>query len=224
MLYETNYLEHHGIKGQRWGTRRFQNEDGTLTAEGRDRYGVGESDSANSQKKSRAETREERKARYKRGKEFERERRAEESRDYENQLKEDEDYQREKHKKERLDWDAAVNQNKSDFYRDWHRYDADQKMKDKEYAASEKAQKNSREYIRKKHGDTAVADMDYYTSTSSKRKAVAMIATVSALALGSLMYKQHQQKKATQAYYNDLHSRYSAEFDKINRMKRNGAF
>lgn len=39
MLYETNYLEHHGIKGQKWGTRRFQNEDGTLTAEGKDRYG-----------------------------------------------------------------------------------------------------------------------------------------------------------------------------------------
>lgn len=41
MLYETNYLEHHGIKGQKWGTRRFQNEDGTLTAEGKDRYGRG---------------------------------------------------------------------------------------------------------------------------------------------------------------------------------------
>lgn len=40
MTYETNYLEHHGIKGQRWGTRRFQNEDGSLTAEGRERYGV----------------------------------------------------------------------------------------------------------------------------------------------------------------------------------------
>lgn len=224
MLYETNYLEHHGIKGQRWGTRRFQNEDGTLTAEGRDRYGVGESDSANSQKKSRAETREERKARYRRGKEFERERRAEESRDYEKQLNEDEDYQREKHKKERLDWDAAVNQNQPNFYRDLHRYDADQKMKDKEYVASEKAQKNSREYIRKKHGDTAISDMDYYTSQSKKKKAIAMIATVSALALGSVLYNKHQQKKATQAYYNDLHSRYSAEFDKINRMKRNGAF
>ena len=25
------YLEHYGIKGQTWGVRRFQNEDGTLT-------------------------------------------------------------------------------------------------------------------------------------------------------------------------------------------------
>jgi len=30
-------LMHFGIKGQRWGVRRFQNEDGTLTPEGKDR-------------------------------------------------------------------------------------------------------------------------------------------------------------------------------------------
>ena len=35
-------LYHHGIKGQRWGDRRFQNEDGSLTPEGRERYGVGD--------------------------------------------------------------------------------------------------------------------------------------------------------------------------------------
>lgn len=33
------YLAHHGIKGQKWGVRRFQNPDGTLTEEGRRRYG-----------------------------------------------------------------------------------------------------------------------------------------------------------------------------------------
>lgn len=32
-------LYHHGILGQRWGHRRFQNEDGSLTPEGRERYG-----------------------------------------------------------------------------------------------------------------------------------------------------------------------------------------
>lgn len=32
-------LRHHGIKGQKWGVRRFQNEDGSLTSAGRKRYG-----------------------------------------------------------------------------------------------------------------------------------------------------------------------------------------
>lgn len=36
--YNESYLEHHGIKGQKWYVRRFQNEDGTLTDEGRKRY------------------------------------------------------------------------------------------------------------------------------------------------------------------------------------------
>ena len=31
-------LMHYGIKGQKWGVRRFQNEDGTLTPAGRKKY------------------------------------------------------------------------------------------------------------------------------------------------------------------------------------------
>ena len=33
-----SYLQHHGIKGQKWGVRRYQNENGSLTAEGKKRY------------------------------------------------------------------------------------------------------------------------------------------------------------------------------------------
>lgn len=34
------YIKHWGVKGQRWGLRRYQNPDGTLTEEGKKHYGV----------------------------------------------------------------------------------------------------------------------------------------------------------------------------------------
>lgn len=40
-MWEYDYndtLAHHGIKGQKWGVRRFRNEDGSLTSAGKKRY------------------------------------------------------------------------------------------------------------------------------------------------------------------------------------------
>lgn len=35
--YSEDFLSHHGILGMKWGVRRYQNADGTLTAKGRKR-------------------------------------------------------------------------------------------------------------------------------------------------------------------------------------------
>ena len=37
--FESNYLAHYGILGMKWGVRRYQNADGSLTAAGKERYG-----------------------------------------------------------------------------------------------------------------------------------------------------------------------------------------
>ena len=50
-------LKHWGIKGMKWGVRRYQNRDGSLTAEGKKRYGDSDGDD------KPKETREEAKAR-----------------------------------------------------------------------------------------------------------------------------------------------------------------
>ena len=37
--YRIDELVHYGVKGQKWGRRRYQNKDGSLTPAGRERYG-----------------------------------------------------------------------------------------------------------------------------------------------------------------------------------------
>lgn len=38
VIRQEECLAHHGVKGQKWGVRRYQNFDGTLTSDGKKRY------------------------------------------------------------------------------------------------------------------------------------------------------------------------------------------
>lgn len=56
-LTDEEYIAHHGILGQKWGIRRYQNEDGSLTEEGKRRiYGNGRYESASNRMKRAKKT------------------------------------------------------------------------------------------------------------------------------------------------------------------------
>ena len=54
-LPNNDFLIHYGVKGQKWGIRKYQNEDGTLTSEGREHYGIGNGSTLSKVKKRLSE-------------------------------------------------------------------------------------------------------------------------------------------------------------------------
>ena len=54
-------LYHHGIRGQKWGVRRFQNADGSLKPAGKKRYDDGEESKSSESKKSKSSSKSDKK-------------------------------------------------------------------------------------------------------------------------------------------------------------------
>ena len=150
MSYNRDYLMHFGIKGQRWGVRRFQNEDGTLTNAG--------------------------KSRYQRGKEYAKERDKIADKELESMRKNSKEYQealRESNmllEKYGLDaddggggdtekYDDATLRRAGDRY--WQRM-TDAELLDDQFM--EKATKKAESQIIKKYGDQALSDIKHYNS------------------------------------------------------------
>lgn len=150
------YLMHHGVKGQRWGIRRYQNEDGSLTKEGRKRL----------YKQYRKDAREAEDRHYKRAR-----------KDFDVDAKELKALKL----KQKYEIEDDDDTSKYDWYKRSGKREYDRATWDYE-DADDKAHKVAKEKARKellrKYGEETLEDLE---STRRKREAVATGATIAAM-------------------------------------------
>lgn len=151
MMYESiNELYHHGIKGQKWGIRRFQNMDGSLTKAGMSRYGNG-----------KAVVREHTKILLEKEEQLKKQSKA-----YQNALKE---YSR---LSDQYDLDKGPDENDSPLLakeREWaaqKRWSVGDDIDNMDDSFYKKAWEYADKQILKKYGDVGVANMHHYESVN----------------------------------------------------------
>lgn len=169
MIYYSNELYHHGIKGQRWGIRRFQNSDGSLTSAG--------------------------KSRYARGRDISRERGRIEIDEYTRLTSTSKAYQKAKREANRLvekygldaddggggnseRWGDETLRRAGDRY--WSQVEDISALDDQFY---EKARKYADSKILEKYGDVGISDMKHYNNVNTVASVAATLAVIGGLSI-----------------------------------------
>lgn len=179
-MTDNSYLSHYGIQGQKWGVRRFQNEDGTYTEEGKNRYRqVPEG-----------------KTRYGRGKTVSKEMQAMQNKA--RKKLEAEDEEKERNIRDKLDRvirdygldgdDGGGGNTRLYSERELHYakkrfWELSDKLYEMDEARKDKAIKAARKQIIDKYGEVALSDMKHYQNVNATVSAAALLS-----ALGGLMY------------------------------------
>ncbi len=180
---DKNSLMHYGIPNMRWGKRRFQNEDGSLTPEGKERYS--------------------------RGKEYsrERDRIADEKRD--RLLEKDGEYQKAKRESDEASDEYNSAEDSDTRERAMYRKgQADAEAKRRYDKATERAMKHANSVITKKYGDKALSDIDHYKTESEKKFNKFVGGTLLALsvaAIGAYAVGEHRKVASMKAANRQLH-------------------
>lgn len=179
-LYSSE-LYHHGILGQKWGVRRYQNDDGSLTAAGKSHYGLKEKINAYRENRSR-----------KKAERAKQDQAAEDKRTFEEETKNLESYKRYKKYDEKS---KKYGDEYNEFYEDnggrhndtlYSKYYSNREKADKAYEQYEReAQSYVEKAMKEKYGDY---DYEAAIRSSDRRylaKGVAIVAGLGALTLAA---------------------------------------